>query len=371
MTLKIVADENIPFVRELFSSLGDLHVLPGRELTNKDVMGCNILLVRSVTKVDQALLENSKVEFVGTCTIGTDHLNTKYLAERGITYTSAPGCNASAVVQYVLAVLAELNEIPVNQQKNVVIVGGGNVGSRVYDTLSAIGLNCHIVDPFLEKTNDRNMVEFAALDSADIICLHAPLTKDGSHPTCHMINESVLLSLKKNAVLISAGRGAVIHNQDLSSVLTKRSDLRVILDVWENEPNINTTLLRQIVLGTPHIAGYSFEGRLNGAVMVYDALTEYLEVPLEPSTLLRDDVISRAMGNRERLQQNTIRDVILACYSPSRDDAELRNRVNELPESFDWMRKHYPVRREFPHYIATAQDETTSELFRALGFKDD
>ncbi len=366
MTLRIVADENIPFVHALFSPFGEVLTLPGRSMTRENLGDADILLVRSVTNVNKALIDAASIQFVGTCTIGVDHLDTEYLNERNISYASAPGCNANAVVQYVLGVLAKLNGF--DSAKKVLIVGGGNVGGRVYDALTILGFDCSIADPFLDDSCGRNLTDFSSISTADIICFHAPLAVDGPHPTHHMLDEELLLQINAGAVLINAGRGGVIDNAALLKVLNHRSDLQVVLDVWENEPNINTDLLQLITLGTPHIAGYSFEGRLNGALMIFDALADHLKLDVKTLAEIRKKVCGQALGCSIATPAQSVLDAVVNSYDVYLDDARLRSVVNELPQAFDVLRKNYPQRREFSHYRYDDCPESSRSLFLKLGF---
>ncbi len=372
--IRIVADENIPYVRELFSPIGEVSLVSGRQIQNVDVNDANILLVRSVTNVNAALLSTSPVEFVGTCTIGVDHLDTQFLAERGVTYASAPGCNALAVVQYVVSVISKLglldslDNLPKVASKNVVIVGGGNVGGRVYDALTKIGFLCRIVDPFLNASCGRRLTDLSSITSADIVCLHTPFTQGGAHPTHHLFGKNELNGLKKGAVFISAGRGGVVDNTALKRVLSERPDLRVVLDVWENEPGIDTELLDSVTIGTPHIAGYSFEGRLMGALMIFDELTAYLNLDEEVVKHIRASVVSKALGKPVGCESSSFERAILNAYDPSRDDAALRKVKNEIPSAFDQLRKNYPQRREFSHYRYCDVQKEAQAYFSDLGF---
>lgn len=366
MTLRIVADENIPFVRALFSSFGEVVTLPGRTMTRETIGDADILLVRSVTNVGKALIDSASIQFVGTCTIGVDHLDTAYLSERNISFSSAPGCNANAVVQYVLGVLAKLNGF--DSTKKVLIVGGGNVGGRVYDALTYLGFECRIADPFLDDGCGRVLTDFSSLSSADIICFHAPLTIDGPHPTYHMLDEKLLMQIKPGAVLINAGRGGVIDNAALLKVLNQRSDLQVVLDVWENEPDINTDLLQFITLGTPHIAGYSFEGRLNGSLMIFDALAAHLKSDVKKAAEVRKKVCGQALGSSILSPTQSILNAVVSSYNVCVDDVALRSVVNELPQAFDVLRKNYPQRREYSHYRYDDLPESSRSIFLSLGF---
>ncbi len=295
--MKIVVDENIAYAKHFFSGFGELVLLPGRSIAPQDVRDADVLLVRSVTNVNRDLLAGSSVKFVGSCTIGTDHVDLEYLKQAGIHFAFAPGCNAQAVVEYVLAALAGLQ---VDLQSALVgVVGCGNVGGRLLRYLHKLGVNAVGNDPFLFDT-DFPLVDFDTVLQCDVICLHTPLTKTGEHPTHHLFNAERINQLKVGTVLLNAGRGAVIDNAALLQRLEQQQDLQVALDVWENEPKINGDLLAQVAIGTPHIAGYSAEGKLRGTEMVYEALCAFLQqqpsvVPvvlegeIKPCAIFEDD----------------------------------------------------------------------------------
>ncbi len=364
--MKIVADENIPYAQELFGPLGELVLTEGRSLAATDVAGADILLVRSVTRVDAELLRRAAVRFVGTCTIGVDHLATDYLRRRGIAYASAPGCNADAVAQYVVSVLARLDLIA--SRRSVVVIGGGNVGSRVYRMLAALGFSCRCVDPYLDASSQLRLVDFSAVFAADIVCLHTPLTRIGDYPTAGMFGATELECLKPGAVLINAGRGGVIDESALLSVLDAGRDLRVVLDVWENEPAINPTLLRKVILGTPHIAGYSHEGRVRGALMIFDALCRHLGVGAREAQGIRATVTRRALARRGQLDFSNLADAVTRVYDVAKDARSLLDGAEGLPASFDNLRKHYPRRREFGHYRCREVPAAHRSAMAALGF---
>ncbi len=363
--MKIVADENIPYVRELFGPLGETVLRPGREINATDLSGANILLVRSVTPVNESLLQRSRVEFVGTCTIGCDHLDADFLHANNIDFASAPGCNANAVVQYVISVITHLGEL--TSGKSVVVVGGGNVGSRVYKMLSSLGFSCRCVDPFLDKRSGLDLVEFSAVYDADIVCLHAPYTEKGEHPTKHMFTFEQLSKLKHDVLLINAGRGGVIDNHALLEYKSSNPAMRVVLDVWENEPDINADLLACVSLGTPHIAGYSFEGRVTGSLMIFDALCRYLDVSNEDMLAIRDSVTEKAFGAPISLDAKSIDEAILKVYDVSRDFDSLKSIASDVGGGFDALRKNYPKRREYSHYLSPTSTPD-AESYRALGF---
>lgn len=364
--MKIVVDENVPFARELFGSLGDVELINGRAMRAADVADANILIVRSVTPVNEALLADSSVSFVGTCTIGTDHLDIAWLRENNITHVSAPGCNAWGVVQYVLSALAylELLEVPIR----VGVVGCGNVGGRLYRTLQKLGIECVCVDPFLSVDQIPDLVPFEEIYHCDIVCVHTPLTLSGPHPTRHIFNNAVFSKLKNGCVLLNAGRGGAIDNTELLQHLDRRDNLRVVLDVWENEPGINRELLDAVTVGTPHIAGYSFEGRVNGSLMIHRALVEYLRNADAEVADVNARVMSEAYGEPVPLNANSISGAILATYDIARDHEMLLQVKNEMPESFDRLRKNYWKRREFSHYNVLSSSQDLLTKLNSIGF---
>src|SRR6478735_7571557 len=221
---KIVADENIAYAQHFFADIGELILLPGRAISRSDVQDADILLVRSVTPVNRELLEGSTVRFVGSCTIGTDHIDKQWLSENNIHFSYAPGCNAQAVVEYVLAALYTL-EVDFSASK-VGIVGCGNVGGNLLRHLQSVGIDVVGCDPLLLNSN-LPLVDFETILECDVICLHTPLTKTGAYPTYHLFDESVINALKPGTILLNAGRGAVIDNVALLQRIENSSDLNV------------------------------------------------------------------------------------------------------------------------------------------------
>ncbi len=380
--MKIVADENMPLVSELFSGLGDIVFKAGRLLSPEDVKQADILLVRSVTSVGRALLEGSAVKFVGSATIGADHLDQEYLQQQGIAYATAPGCNAQAVVDYVMAALLVLEQTRSLklENKTLGIVGLGNVGSRLKRTAERFGLNVLVCDPYLQPDDGRPYCDFEHILEADIISFHVPLTYEGDYPTYHMADASFLSRLKPHAVLINASRGAVIDNRALSQVLSEREDLLAVLDVWEGEPLIDIELSQRVEIATPHIAGYSFDGKAMGTYQIYQACCEFLGRPVD---LNLEGVIS---GDVEQLIDLTagsgvesVTALVSLVYNILEDDLALRSTL-KLPRerrvaAFDQLRKHYRLRREFSTVALRNQCRWLESLsaserqrFEALGF---
>lgn len=379
--MKIVADENIPLVDAFFSSLGEVVRLPGRTMTAADVQGADALIVRSVTKVNAALLAGSKVSFVGTCTIGVDHLDQQYFAEHSIAWSSAPGCNANSVVEYVYAALCHLNInwLPVTFG----IIGCGNVGGLLYKRLKAQGVKVRCYDPNLSLSQNPDLSSLEDVLACDVISMHTPLVTDGPHPSFHLLGRTELLQLKPGAVLINCGRGAVIDNQALLDVLSERNDLNIVLDVWEPEPDISLALLDKVLLGSPHIAGYSYDGKLNGTEMIYQALCRHIDQqpdtslaqlvpPLENNLLTIDETLVQN-GDIFQIAQALIKQV----YDIAADDARLRDLAQQarcgetnFAEGFDNLRKHYPKRREFHNYQVSLPgvSDSDKQWLHVLGF---
>lgn len=343
----------MPLVDTLFARFGDVVLLPGRELTAQHVADADILLVRSVTRVDQALLDGSKVRFVGSATIGTDHVDLPYLHDRRITFASAPGCNADAVVNYVLAALCRV--APDWRNQTVGIVGCGNVGSLLYKALTLLGVTCRCYDPFLSSDQHPDLDDFDAVMQSTILCLHTPLTRAGPYPTYHMFNAAVMAALQPGTLLLNAGRGGVVDNLVLKEHI-RSGRLRAVLDVWEHEPDIDRELLQLVELGTPHIAGYSLEGRLRGTTMIYEAVCRWLGDVAEDLDIaaLADRVVGSSSGRGERLINPGVGEdfprQVLSHYDPSVDFSRLRQAVADAGtpgKVFDQLRKDYPLRREF------------------------
>ncbi|RUM93011.1 MAG: 4-phosphoerythronate dehydrogenase PdxB [Thiothrix sp.] len=377
--MKIVADENIPLLKEAFSSLGEVTALPGRSITKDDLNDAEILLVRSVTQVNKSLLENTPVKFVASATIGFDHLDLEYLKKRDIPWSTAPGCNATAAAEYVVTALfhvAALRDLAL-KGKTAAIIGCGNVGSRVKLRLAALGINCIINDPPLqEQEPEQKFINLDEALSADIITLHVPLERSGHHPTHHLLNRHNLSRINNKSILINTSRGSVIDNAALLSHL-QHTPLTTVLDVWEGEPNILPELLDACILGTPHIAGYSLDGRVRGTEMIYQACCNYLNVATSWQAESVLNKVENSVINLCELEDNhsSIQQALRHIYKIVADDQTLRNTMIQ-PEkqrgtAFDQLRRDYPLRREFACYTVTItpQQREFSEVLQSLGFK--
>ncbi len=368
--LNIIADENIPLVREAFSELGKVHTFAGRHLTHANLGEAEVLLVRSVTKVDQQLLAGSAIRFIGTATIGLDHIDLAYLHQNNIGFASAPGSNATSAAEYVLGALLIIAERQgfLLHDKTVGIIGCGNVGSQVLQKLTALGVKCMIYDPPLQTAN-LNYVDLDTVLKADIITLHVPLTNTGAYPTNHLINAELLAKLRKDVILINASRGAVIEEAALLEKLATCPTMTVVLDVWENEPKINHQLLQLVALGTPHIAGYSFDGKVRGTEMLYAAVCGYFNLSPNWQVQIPAPPLKRLTFSATVDDNVAIHTAVTACYDVRRDDAALRQL--DKTSNFDLLRKNYPQRREFNciEIEIPAEKSILATQLQGLGFK--
>jgi len=374
--MNIFYDENMPFAKEFFGDLGQLQPFTGRELTAQQVQYADVLLVRSITKVNQALLENNQnCQFVGTATIGVDHIDQAYLKERNITFTSAPGCNAISVAEYVtsaLVVLAERYLIDLFSL-TVGIVGGGNTGTRLSEKLSALGIKYLLCDPLLEAaqkfdpTDQRLYSSLEDVLACDVISLHVPIIEHGPHPTFHLLNEERLNQLNESQILINACRGEVIDNQALLEMKKQGHGLKLVLDVWENEPNILHELIEHTEISSAHIAGYSLEGKARGTEMLYQALCQQLEIPVDKH--LHDFLPSASITEVEinqPFEQKLLNQLVKMVYDVRRDDGIFRQTI--LSHGFDHIRKTYPARREFSSIKVAMTNQAKSDVPHHLGF---
>ena len=360
----IVSDENIPGVESMFGDYGDLRFIPGRSITKMDLLNADVLLVRTLCEVNRQLVEGTPVKFVGSMTSGTDHIDTNYLSSRDIEFAHAPGCNAMAVVQYDFSVFASLR--PDWKELQIGILGCGNVGLSLYKILKRIGAKVRVFDPFLTNHDVSELVEFSEVLKSDILCIHTPLTYDGSHPTAKLLNHSQISTIRSGTLLINAGRGGVIDNAALLNRLIGQNDLLVALDVWEGEPDINLSLFSQVSLATPHIAGYTWEAKMRATGMVRNAFLSWSGISC-PSA----DIFEKSEGHLDSIvDESTLNDAILACYDVASDDKVFRNKVTSslaVGVTFDSIRNTYPARHEFNYYSVDAGHKLAEDLSK-LGF---
>lgn len=363
--LRIVADENIPLLDELLADKCHITRLSGRNIRQQDLLQADVLLVRSVTQVNAQLLENTPVRFVGTCTIGVDHIDQTYLAQRNIAFSNAPGCNANGVVDYVLAALLALNPALAHwQAKQIGIVGYGEVGSRLYQRLNHVGMSVIAYDPFKTATT----ASFEQILACDVICLHTPLTRDGDYPTLNLFNAQVLQRLKPNTVLLNAGRGEVVDNQALLALLQAQK-LQAVFDVYQDEPQPEPELLDALDIATAHIAGYSLHGKMRGTIQVVEALFACMRWSEKLPDLLQQYTLSLTLN-----QQDTLAEIVQKVYDIRLDSARFIAHYQQAERHqrqgyFDDYRKHYNNRYEFAFVqLANANPALHQDLL-SLGFR--
>lgn len=347
--MKIVADENLAFTEYFFADFGEIQQAAGRSLTHADVQDAEALLVRSVTKVNEQLIQNTPLQFVGSATIGTDHLDIPALEQHNIAWSNAAGCNAQAVAEYVITALLYLqpNLIDKNEQFTLGIIGLGNVGSRLAYMAKLFGWNVIGHDPFVNREQIQQVELEELLKTADAISTHVPLTKTGNHPTFHLINADALAQMKPEAILINSARGPVVEEAALIADI-QQNKRQVVLDVFEHEPEISEQLLNLIGLVTPHIAGYSLEGKARGTQMIYDAFCKTFNFTADKKFETQLPVCEQYFQNQNL--KSVLKLHLAHIYDIARDDTNLRaclkdGKVDQ--KAFDYLRKTYPLRREW------------------------
>jgi erythronate-4-phosphate dehydrogenase len=380
--LRIIADENIPLAAEAFGRFGEVRCVPATTITRDLVRDADVLLVRSVTRVDEALVRGSRLRFVGSATIGADHIDEDALGRARITFRHAPGSNAESVVEYVLAALLVLG-VRTGQPlrgKRVGIIGCGNIGSRLAQRLPAFGAAVLRNDPPLAAAAERagQPHQFVALEhvlaECDVITCHVPLTSAGPHPTQHLIAECALAQLAPGAWLLNTSRGAVVSNASLAAALRRGAPGAVVLDVWEGEPAPDPELINLASLATAHIAGYSWDGKINGTIMLHRALVAALELDggldvdpaladRPPAAAVLDAALAPGPGDRLLLEPpppslgeaEWLHALTAQLYDIEQDDARMRTLIL-LPQSaraaaFRELRRTHPRRRAFQRHV--------------------
>jgi len=377
--MKIVADGNIPFVKECFSSIGEVEIVSGRQIKPGVVADADILLVRSVTPVGLELLAGSKVRFVGTATIGFEHVDVDFLKCHHIGFASAPGSNANSVAEYVIAAMLEAGQKHgiTLEGKSIGIIGVGNVGRRLAVKAEALGMRTYLNDPSLQReTGDAKYLPVEELFGCDFVTLHTPLTFEGIDKTFHLADERFFKSLKKGCVFLNTARGGVVETNALKTAIRSGKIKAAALDVWENEPAIDVGLLETADIGTPHIAGYSFDGKVAGMIMIYKAACEYFEIEprFDAALFLPEPVVAELEINAGRKsEEEIIREAVRKIYDIKEDDKRMREilrlAAKERGAMFDRLRKEYPVRREFQNtQIKIADSKKIAEKLRGIGF---
>ncbi|MCY1720026.1 4-phosphoerythronate dehydrogenase PdxB [Prolixibacteraceae bacterium Z1-6] len=371
--MKIVIDNKIPYIKGALEPFAEVVYLPGSDTTNEIVKDADAIITRTRTICNSSLLAGSKVKYIATATIGFDHIDTDYCERAGIKWTNAPGCNAESVNQYIASALFSWSMRKRKDLEGLTIgvVGVGNVGSKVARTCEILGMNVLLNDPPRERIEGPE--KFVSLQTiqkeADIITFHVPLNMTGTDATFHMVDEEFLQNLNKKPLIINSCRGEVVDTESIYNAIEASDIAGFIVDCWEDEPEINLDLLNQTDYGTPHIAGYSKDGKANGTKMSIQAISKFFNLGInnwEPSGIeLPENTVIEIDGNQRR-EYSILAEAILSTYDIENDDEALK----DTPHLFEQLRGDYPVRREFHTFTIKARniEEKTLEKLKALGF---
>ncbi len=378
--MKIVCCSNMPFAREAFGTLGDTVIAPDNGITADHIRDADILAIRSATKVNRALIEGSRVKFVGTATIGFDHMDTACLEERGIRWCAAPGCNANSVSEYIVSALLCLARRHNLQLagKTMGIVGVGNVGNLVLRKARALGMRTLANDPPRARAGETCEGGFVSLDTlraeSDIVTMHVPLTKAGPDRTSGMVNTDFLRKMKPGVIFINAARGGIMDTSAVLDAIRRKAVAHAVIDTWQDEPKFSRELLNAVDLGTPHIAGHSFEGKVWGTYLVYKEACRFLgKTPAwTPEPLLPPPLVPRVeLDARGHDEEDVLWQLVSRIYDVREDDRRLRAADSPDPEQrgkhFSELRLNYPVRREFRFTEARVANAGAALLSKVAG----
>ena len=378
----IVADSKIPYLKGVLEPCADVRHLDPREITPETVRDADALIIRTRTKCDAALLEHSRVSVIATATIGIDHIDLDWCGKRGIVCRNAAGCNAASVAQYMTSALlrVSLRHNVDLRGKTLGVVGCGHVGSKVAAAAHALGMNVLVNDP--PRARREGPSGFVTLETiqneADFVTFHVPLTQAGSDRTEHLADEAFFRGLRKKPFFFNTSRGDVVDEPALKKAIIEGQISGAVLDVWHNEPEIDRELLSLVDFATPHIAGYSADGKANGTAMAVEVVAQGLHI-LEPDVIqqVRADILAKVPApanpvvTLDAASANPVADAVLASYDVAADDAALR----AAPENFEALRGSYRVRREFPAYTVKLSgcesDDSLRDALRKLGFRLD
>lgn len=365
-------------MEELFSEIGKVKTISASEISQENIRNYDVLMVRTVTRVDSVLLKNTKIKIVCSMTSGIDHIDERFLKNQNIKLVYAPGANARSVAEYVIAsllIIAKRKKISL-QEKTIGVIGVGNVGTKVVQMCTALGMKVLLRDPpKYNRTKNKKYLSLKKPSDAEIITLHVPLTFNGKYKTYHMVDDDFFACLKKGTIFINTSRGSVVDEYALKKYHKKLDGL--VLDVWENEPNIDTELIKIVDIGTPHIAGYSLDGKLNATFMVCKKLCKILNKDFK---IKKEKILPPLNKELKIYPENEnlleiLNSVVLKIYNPVYDHQRLIKMLNLKPEKrgryFEYLRQNYPVRREFSNFCPVLNDcpERIREVLKGLGFR--
>ena len=377
--MHIVANKHTPYIEQAFANAGSLTLLGTLDIRKESVRDADALIVRSETRVNRELLEGSAVRYVGTVTIGTDHIDKEYLAQKGIAFASAPGSNSNSVAEYIasaLLTLARRHHFSL-QGKTLGVVGVGNVGSKVVRVARALGMDVVENDPPLQReTGDARFRPLSDILDCDFVTLHVPMQKEGLDATYHLFDDALMSKMKPASFLLNSSRGAVVRGDALLSALKQKNLAGAVLDVWEKEPAINMELLHAVDIGTPHIAGYSLDGKVNAVRMIHASLSVFFSLPLswDIDRLLPPADVPIIHSEENESPDRLVARAVRSCYDIELDDRNLRATESTAPDerghAFMKLRAEYRIRREFHQTMVYLRPETESAagILRQLGF---
>jgi erythronate-4-phosphate dehydrogenase len=372
--MKVVADHKIPFLKGVLEPFADVVYLPGNEITKEHLKDADALLTRTRTKCNEQLLSGTKVKFIASATIGFDHIDTTWCEKNGITWTNAPGCNSGSVYQYVASVLVNLSKKHNFKfsDRSLGIIGVGNVGRKIVKLGEWLGMRVLLNDP--PRARKEGPCGYVSLEGilreCDIITCHVPLNMEGEDKTYHIVNEELLKKIHPNTILLNCSRGEVLDGNALKSALMEKRIAAAVLDVWENEPDIDKELVDLLDIVTPHIAGYSSDGKANGTSMSVQFLSKFFNLPLTrwfAENVPLPEKIDVKIDCKGKTVQEIVSQAILFTYEVMEDNYRLRS----SPDTFEKQRGSYPLRREFHAYevnlVNTHSD--IQKILNGLGFK--
>jgi erythronate-4-phosphate dehydrogenase len=372
--MRIVADDKIPFLKGALEPYAEVVYIPGKQIKMEMLKDSDALLIRTRTICNENLLEGTSIRFIGTATIGFDHIDTHYCSKNKIIWTNAPGCNSSSVQQYIAAALLRISsEHHFNlKDKTLGIIGVGNVGSKVEKFARSVGMNVLLNDPPRARIEGKKNFHSlnTVLSGSDILTVHVPLNIVGEDQTWHLFNEESFKKIKRGAWFLNSSRGEVSDTYSLKNALNSGMLSGAVIDVWENEPNIDLELLQQAFIATPHIAGYSTDGKANGTSMVVNSLTKYFNLPSEnwyPSDVPPPASPYISIDCNNKSEEEIIREAVIHTYNIDKDNSMLRISI----QNFEKLRGDYPVRREFTSYTINLKDGTEKVLqtMKSIGFR--
>jgi len=373
--MKVIVDDKIPYIENVLEPYGVVEYIPGAQISAESVKDADALIIRTRTICNEELLKNSSVRFIATATIGFDHIDTDYCQKHNILWTNCPGCNSGSVKQYLTSALLSL-AIRHNisfKGKTLGIIGVGNVGSKVAGAARALGMKVILNDPpRARKEGDDSFTDLdELLTHSDFVTVHTPLNMNGTDKTYHLADNTFFQKMKPSAFYINTSRGPTANNLDLKLALQEKTIAGAVLDVWENEPHIDIELLKLLEYATPHIAGYSKDGKANGTSMSIQAASEELQLPLKewyPNNVPMPVDSTAIITPESSIEQELFKAVKLS-YDIHDDDLRLRNNT----DSFEEQRGNYPLRREFEHFsfnAHSARNHDVSQILSDLGFVD-